>query len=141
MVVVAIVGVLATIALPSYFQYTARGNRAEAKTALLTDVQFMERNLTDNNCYHRNDTNCTNATVTVALPVTQTPQSGTSLYSIGVQAATSTTYTLRAVPQNAMLNDPCGTLTIDQAGQKSCGDYDGDGTAGDAEDIAACWNK
>jgi type IV pilus assembly protein PilE len=141
LIVVAIVGILATIALPSYMQYTARSNRAEAKTALMTNIQFMERNLTDNNCYHRNDTNCTTATVTATLPVTRTPESGDQLYALSIQAATSTTYTLRAVPQGGMTGDACGTFTINELGQKGCGDYDGDGTAGDSDDIAACWNK
>ena len=39
MIVVAIVGILAAIALPSYNEYIRRGHRAEARAALLQGAQ------------------------------------------------------------------------------------------------------
>jgi len=46
MVVVAIVGILAAIAYPSYQEHVRRANRAEARGILLEMAQLLERNYT-----------------------------------------------------------------------------------------------
>ena len=51
MITVAIVGILAAVALPSYNQYIARGKRAEARVALLQAEGWLERYYTENNTY------------------------------------------------------------------------------------------
>ena len=43
MITVAIVGILAAVALPSYTSYVARGKRAEVRANMLEAAQFMER--------------------------------------------------------------------------------------------------
>ena len=55
MITVAIVAILAAVAYPSYLDQVRRGNRAEAKAALMENAQFLERNYTVNSCYHRTD--------------------------------------------------------------------------------------
>ena len=42
-ITIAIIGILAAVALPSYRAYIERGHRAAAKTVLLEAAQFMER--------------------------------------------------------------------------------------------------
>lgn len=140
MITVAIVAILAAIAYPSYTQYVRRAHRADAKTALLGDAQFLERNFTESNSYSKD---ATNANITQgSLPSTQSPSTGTAIYNIGLVNDAST-YTLTATPVSGgpMDGDACGNLTLDNLGRKSSGDYDGDGTAGDADDITACWGK
>jgi type IV pilus assembly protein PilE len=55
MIVVAIVGILATIAYPSYQESVRKGRRAEARTALLELMQQQERYMTQRGTYLRFD--------------------------------------------------------------------------------------
>jgi type IV pilus assembly protein PilE len=43
MIVVAIIGILAAVAYPSYSEHVRRGRRSEAQAALLEASQFMQR--------------------------------------------------------------------------------------------------
>jgi type IV pilus assembly protein PilE len=117
LVVVVIIGILTMIMYPSYQQYTKRAHRAEAKTILLEDAQYLERKFTEGNTYD------------VAIPFDQSPKDGTKDYTIAV-AADATTFTLTATPQGMMADDSCGSLTLNHLGQKNS---DGD--------VASCWNK
>lgn len=130
MVTVAIVGILASIALPSYTSYINQANRSDAKAVLLENAQFLERNYTENNKYHQNS-----AGVAIALPATVSPKSGTALYNIAVSNFTASTYTLTATPvsEGRMASDECGALAINQLGQKSVTDA--------SLDADTCWRK
>jgi type IV pilus assembly protein PilE len=132
MVTVAIVGILAAIAIPSYQGYVNQANRSDVKTALLEDVQFMERNYTESYKYNKKS-DATNVTAT-SLPARQSPKTGTALYTITLPTPTATTYTLTATPVvgGRMANDGCGAFSINQLGQKSVS-----GTMS----VADCWGK
>jgi len=91
MVTVAIVGILASIALPSYSRYINQANRSDAKAVLLENVQFLERNYTEANKYNKDS-----AGNDISLPATTSPKSGTTLYNITAPTLTATTYTLTA---------------------------------------------
>ena len=51
MITVAIVGILAALAIPSYKNAVLKGKRAEGRTALLSLMQQQERYMTQRNCY------------------------------------------------------------------------------------------
>ncbi|WP_295580497.1 type IV pilin protein [uncultured Lamprocystis sp.] len=146
MVTVAIVAILAAVAIPSYVEQVRRGNRAEAKGALMEDAQFLERNYTVNNCYHRTDARfCTTTAADVTLARAQSPATGTAKYTLSAAYSTPCTlvgqcFTLSAAPTGSMTGDPCGTLTLNQTGVQGAGDYDKDGDT-DADDVAACWQR
>jgi type IV pilus assembly protein PilE len=130
MIAIVIMGILASIAMPSYQNYVRQANRAEAKGILLETAQFMERNYTTNNCYHRTDAVCTNGTATITLPFPQSPKTGTAKYAVTVAAA-SQTYTLSAAPTGGYSDPDCGTLSITNTGTQGQ-------TAGTT---ATCWSR
>lgn len=139
MIAVAVVAIMAAIAYPTYQEQLRRGYRSEAKALLMENAQFMERNFTANNCYHRTDSACSTATVTTALPKTQAPESGTARYNISFVTGepTSTTYSIRAVPAGTMSGDQCGTFTLNQLGQQNITDK----PTGSTKTTAECWAK
>lgn len=114
MITVAIIGILAAIAYPSYTQYVLRANRADAKAALLQTAQFLERYFTINNTY-------AGAVVSpdgVSPTVSPVGAIGTNIkYDITpATVTTTTTFTLTATPANGQTADTCGTLTLTDAG-------------------------
>ena len=131
MVTVAIIGILASVAIPAYTSYINQANRSDAKAVLLENVQFLERYYTENNRY----VDSVGAAVTLAATVS--PKSGTGLYDIAFSTSTpptASTYKLTATPVTGgrMANDECGALSINQFGQKEA-----TGTLG----ADTCWRK
>lgn len=140
MIVVAIVGILASIAYPSYQNHLVKTHRVNSTASLLELSQFMER-------YFSEVGNYTGA----ALPFTQSPNDGSSAkYNIaftgGVTTATAgmaTAYTLIATPVGGQANDTqCGTLTIDQTGAKCFtvgGSTKCSNVVAESAAVADCW--
>ena len=71
MIVVAIIGILAGIAYPTYQDSVRKSRRADAEAVLLELAQWMERFYTENNRYDQ-----TRAGVAVVLPFAQSPKEG-----------------------------------------------------------------
>lgn len=128
MIVVAVIGILAAIAYPSYQEHVRKARRADAQTALLELAQFMERHYTANGKY------LTAANAAPDLPFDQAPKDGgAKYYDLSFSAApTASSYTLRAVPKGSMAGDSCGTLTLSNTGAK--------GQAAGAS-LATCWRR
>lgn len=121
MITVAIVGILASIAIPSYRSYILKSRRAEAMTELTKAQTIIER------CYGANFTYMGACSPT--SPVT-TP---TGFYTITASSG-ATTYGFTATAVLSQASDTtCATLTLDQANQKL--GYDSSSTA-----QPICWN-
>lgn len=126
-IAVAIIGILAALAMPSYVGHVARGKRAEAKGALHENAQFLESYYTTRGFYSTAPGNNT----APALPVARVPQSGTANYTIAA-TVTNSSYTLTATAVNSMAADGCGNFTLSHTGAQ--------GVSG-ALGVADCWNR
>jgi type IV pilus assembly protein PilE len=113
MVTVAIVGILAAIALPSYQQYIARGKRAEARAAILQAEGWLERFNTENNAYVNNA--ASNGNTGFSARYDKVPTSGSTNYSFSL-VATTTSYTITLAPTGSMATDRCGSYIKSSVG-------------------------
>ncbi len=119
MIVVGIVAILATLAIPAYQTSILRSNRSIAKTRLMDVVTQQTRYYIDNRAYGVL-TDLGYATDTIGFNSDNTTAAGAGTYDLSVSAANATTYTIQAVATNQQLADTaCLTLTINQAGVKS----------------------
>lgn len=128
MITVAIIGILAAVAYPSYAEHVVRTRRASAAGCATEMATFMERVYATNLRYDQN------GGVATALPTTACRTELTTHYTFGFAAGQpqQRTFVVEAVPQGqqAAKDTRCGTLTIDQANVKG---ESGTGTPAD------CW--
>ena len=101
LVAMTIVGILTAIAVPNYMAYIARGNRAEARAALVEGANWMERWRTERGRYD-DPANANNPPPT--FPWAQVPRTGTAKYTVAV-AATPVAYTITATATGTMTGD------------------------------------
>lgn len=114
MVAVAIVGILAAIAIPSYQDSVRKSRRADAEGALMNFANAMERHFTETNGYcnvsSAGEDTCGDGDqfdsgykpfTTVYAPTAETDQ----YYEIIIFDATDSSYILRATPEGAQAGD------------------------------------
>lgn len=128
MIVVAIVGILAAIAYPSYQEHVRKAKRADAQTALMELSQFMERHYTSHGRYLKANGDAPD------LPFDAAPKDGSKSYDLAFaeNSPTASSYVLEATPTASMANDSCGTLTLSNTGAK--------GQDAGAS-LAECWRR
>jgi len=112
MITVAIVGILATIAYPSYTEFIARSNRSEGQRELLKVANLMEQYFLDHRQY---TTDLTKLGYSGASFLTESKK-----YRIKAITGTTSKFKLRAIALNAQAtNDSaCVKLFIDNTGKK-----------------------
>lgn len=115
MVAVAIVGILAAIAVPSYTQHMQKSRRAAAQSYLMDLSQRQQQYLLDMRSY---------ASTVAALNMT-TPADVSSNYTIAITlgAGTSPTFTITATPKTGSAQAGDVTLGINNANTKSPAGY------------------
>ena len=129
MITVAVVGILAAVAYPSFTEQIARSRRTEAQTVLIAGQQWMERFYSENYRYDQNSaaTAVTCASTTKDCPfdmrftTSPPPGQGAPLYTITVSAPTRDNYLITAARRTgtSMAADRCGDMTVDNLGRRS----------------------
>jgi len=117
-IVIAILGLLLTLAVPRYQWFVLRAHRTKAAAALLRTATCQERLRADSGHY---DTS-------LCLPTND------ASYAFAYQEPPSDTalaFTVQAQPRGAQVRDPCGTLVLDETGARDVS------PAG--ADAQACW--
>lgn len=137
MITVAIIGILASIALPAYSSYIARAKRADARTQLLQVAQYMQRFYAANDSYAQ-DRAANNVIDTVPAGLKISPSDGPAIYNLSIPTSSSTAFEVRMVPValGPMGTDTCGTFTLTSAGVR--GVLVG-GVAGSVDLRNTCW--
>lgn len=127
MIVVVIVGILASIAYPSYREYVLRGNRTEGQALLSEATAAQERYYAQNNQYvtATNDLGKLGLRSSTATGIT----SETGKYTLSASSSAGDGgYTLTATQT---FNDTgCGNLTLNAMGER--------GNSG-SRSVAECW--
>lgn len=112
MIVVAIIAIIASIALPSYNEHVRKTRRAAGGACATAMAQQMERWYTTNLTYVGGD---------LVLDTTVCQDSALDFYTIGSSDVAARTYTITATPTGAQTGDACGILSVTQSGAKSPG--------------------
>ncbi|MBL1321404.1 MAG: prepilin-type N-terminal cleavage/methylation domain-containing protein [Methylophaga sp.] len=117
MIVIAIIGILAAIAYPSYQGALRDSRRGVAEADLVELAGFMERYYTTNSSY-----------TGAALPFNESPQEGVAKYYdlTFPSAPTAASFAISATPKNSQTTDYCGTLGLDSTDTKTAA-------------VAGCW--
>lgn len=116
MIVVAIIGIIAGIAIPSYMESVQRSNRTDAKTELNDIAQRLQRCFTVYNAY--NNANCRVFADLDGGGITSTE----GHYLITLAGVTATSYTLTAAPVSGSAqakDSECASFSVTHAGVKT----------------------
>ena len=141
MIVVAIIGLLAGIAVPSYRDYVNKSKRAEAKAALTAAAARLERYYSLNNCYPSSacgsptSADSAAALLNAGIAGFSGENSTKAYYNISLTVAAQT-FTVTAAPKSPHADATCGNLTLSNTGRKWT---QKNGSTDDVARIDGCW--
>lgn len=122
MIVIAIIGILAAIAIPGYQSYIQKSRCTDAKAAIALVAQNLERYNTQNNGY-ATSAGTNPATLSLSGSANTTDVGSTistsGYYTLSLSNVTQTTYLIAATPTGNQANNGCGSFTYDQLGNKA----------------------
>ena len=132
MIVVAIIGILAAIAIPSYNEQVQKSRRTDAQAALMSLSQAMERHYTQNGSYLGAGTVSSNTGAPTIFSATSPLDSSDVFYNLTIAIAANTGYVLVATPVNGQAGD--GVIALWSTGQRG---WDEDNSLGGTATVAS----
>lgn len=144
-IAVAIIGILAAVALPSYTSYIQRANRTDAKNVLMGLAQRLEQNYTLSGQYDQTqDGTAIDDAMIATWGFAQSPASGAARYTITFRANSlaDASYTIQATPTGSQSTDSCGILSINERNLRAANGANPN-TAGVSRSTATidCWGR
>lgn len=119
MVVVAVIGILAAIAVPSYRNYVVRASRTAAQSELLELASLQEKIFLNSNGYTGDVTSAYNGTSGGGLGRTSgTTKDGRYALSLAIDSAPSQTFVLTATPVAGSTQVGDGNLSVSENGRR-----------------------
>ena len=118
MITVAIVGILAAIAYPSYQEQVRHSRRSDCAGKLIELTSVLERRFTLNGSYNTPAPNLGFAAGDI-FPDQCPVDGGTPTYTLSFFVLAANNFTVQAAPTGAQASDKCGTLRLTNTGQKS----------------------
>jgi type IV pilus assembly protein PilE len=114
MIAVAIIGVLAAVAYPSYMDYVKKSNRAAAQAFLLTVAQRQQTHLMNNRAYANSLTS-----LGIVMPDDVARYYAIDVGSLGVSAGPPPGFELRLAPIAGTPQAEDGSLCVSNAGLRT----------------------
>lgn len=122
LIVMAVITILASIALPSYKEFINKARRSDAMGALTGLAGAMQRYYTE----MHDDGGVLKYTYKGATvgsggiyPEFSPLDGATKYYKLEIRSADDSSYRLKAIPQGSQSGDKCGTLTLESNGVES----------------------
>jgi type IV pilus assembly protein PilE len=120
MITVAIVGILAAVAYPSYLEHVRKSRRASAQSAMLAVAQKQMQLMLDT----RSFASAADATALTGAPLrVNIGSDALSFYGFSVVATNPadapSTFTITATPSGSQAGDKCGTMTVNHLGART----------------------
>lgn len=123
MIAVAVVGLLASIAYPSYQGQMARSRRADAQQSLLELAQRLERYYTERGTY---------AGASLGASGLFPSSSRAGHYALAIASQTADGFSITATPGGVQAGDACATFTYNHLGEQGVG-------GGATQSATKCW--
>jgi len=119
LVVVAIIGILSAVAIPSYSRYIVKGSRAAAQTELLKLASLQEKIYLNSSAYSNSITGAYTGNAADGLGKTS-GLTDDAKYALAV-SSTGQAFTISATPVVGKSQEGDGTLSISENGQRLWG--------------------